>query len=103
MSDMNVVGRMHQVLIAPIVSEKTAASGERENSVTFWVAPSATKADIKKAVEYFFPEAKVESVRTAVLHRPFKQFANKLGRGKKRKKAYVKLMQGTEIQFTEFE
>lgn len=103
MSDMNVLGRMHQILIKPLVSEKTTASGERENSVAFWVNPKATKSDIKKAVEFFFPQAKVVSVRTSVQARAHVQFANRVSRGKKLKKAYVKLAKGTEIQLNEFE
>lgn len=102
MSDAHM-GRLQQVLIAPLVSEKTTSSGERENSVTFWVKPDATKAQIKQAVESFFDGVKVDSVRTIRGARPFLTFGNKKGRGKRRKKAYVKLQAGSEIQFTDFE
>ncbi len=91
------------VLVAPLVSEKAARSGERENSVAFWVNPKATKADIKKAVEAFFPNIKVESVRTMVKGRSFVKFGQTEGRSKKKKKAYVKLAQGHQINFAEFE
>ena len=95
--------RLKQVLIAPLVSEKTSMAGERENSVTFWVKTDASKTEIKHAVEKYFPDVKVESVRTTINARKFVTFGNRKGRAKKRKKAYVKLKAGCEIQFTDFE
>lgn len=94
--------RLQSVLIAPLVSEKTASSGERENSATFWVRPDATKNEIKQAVEKYFSNVKVASVTTSRNARAFTNVGNRPGREKARKKAYVKLAQG-EIQFTDFE
>lgn len=91
------------VLLAPLLSEKTTRSAERENSVTFWVDPRASKGEIKRAVEAFFPQAKVKHVRTIVKARNNVQFAQIEGRTKKRKKAYVTLVEGTQINFAEFE
>jgi len=90
------------VLIAPIVSEKNTRSGERENSVGFWVNPNATKRDIKKAVEIFF-KVKVDSVRTLVKRRDFVTFGQISGRVKRKKKAYVKLSKGQQINFAELD
>lgn len=90
-------------LMAPIVSEKAARSGERENSVAFWVNPKASKDEIKKAVEAFFPGVKVASVRTLVKGRSFVKFGATEGRAKRKKKAYVTLAQGHQINFAEFE
>ncbi len=91
------------ILLAPIVSEKAARSGERENSVAFWVNPKASKSEIKKAVEAFFPSVKVTSVRTMVKGRSFVTFGGTEGRAKRKKKAYVSLAQGHQINFAEFE
>lgn len=91
------------VLLAPLVSEKATRSGGRENSVAFWVDVKATKEQIKSAVELFFPKAKVKHVRTLVKGRDFIKFGQTHGRTKKRKKAYVTLMPGTELNFAEFE
>lgn len=91
------------VLLAPLVSEKATRSGSRENSVAFWVDTKATKAQIKSAVEAFFPKAKVKAVRTVVKGRDFVKFGQTKGRTKKKKKAYVTLMPGTELNFAEFE
>lgn len=97
------VQRLSKVLIGPLVSEKTTRAGNQENSVTFWVNPKATKRDIKNAVEMYFPKAKVKQVRTLVVGRQFVKFGQTQGRTKKQKKAYVTLMPGNEIDFSEFE
>ncbi len=94
---------LSNVLIAPIVSEKAARSGERENSVAFWVNPKASKDEIKKAVEAFFPSVKVANVRTLVKGRDFVRFGSTEGRAKRKKKAYVTLAEGHQINFAEFE
>lgn len=100
---MSMSANLANVLVAPIVSEKTTRSGERENSVAFWVNIKATKLDIKKAVEAFFPDTKVASVRTIVKGRSLVRFGQIEGRTKKKKKAYVKLLPGHQINFAEFE
>jgi large subunit ribosomal protein L23 len=92
-----------KVLIAPLVSEKSARSGERENSVAFWVNYRATKHETKRAVEAFFPNVKVESVRTTIKGRGLVRFGQIEGQSKKKKKAYVKLAQGNQINFAELE
>lgn len=102
MSQTMPVDILAKVLLAPLVSEKTARSGERENSVAFWVNPKANKLEIKQAVEMFFPGAKVEAVRTIVKGRSNVRFGQIPGRTKKMKKAFVTLAKGTEINFTEF-
>ncbi|MGE3319550.1 MAG: 50S ribosomal protein L23 [Candidatus Berkiella sp.] len=96
---------LSKVIIAPLVSEKATRSGERENSICFWVSPKANKHEIKQAIEQFFPDVKgkVESVRTLVKGRAFVRFGQTEGRAKKMKKAYVKLAQGTQINFAELE
>src|SRR5688572_11798914 len=91
------------VLLAHVVTEKTTFSGERENSVVFWVDPRSTKPLIKRAVEKYFPTAKVEAVQTSVLRRENVRRGGQSGRGKKRKKAFVQLSPGHEINLAEFE
>ena len=91
------------VLISPLVSEKATRAGESENSVAFWVNPKASKLEIKRAVEAFFPEVKVESVRTLIQGRRNVRFGQIEGRSKKMKKAFVKLAEGKQINLAEFE
>lgn len=93
---------INQIILAPLVTEKTTFSGERENSATFWVHPKANKGQIKHAVETFF-KVKVDSVRTLIKGRESKKFGQRSGMTVKRKKAYVTLAEGHEINLAEFE
>ena len=47
-------GRLAQVLVAPIVSEKATMAAEKNNQVLFKVLRDATKPEIKAAVELLF-------------------------------------------------
>ena len=47
-------GRLMQVLVAPIVSEKATHVADKSNAVTFKVLQDATKPEIKAAVELMF-------------------------------------------------
>jgi large subunit ribosomal protein L23 len=103
MSQAKSIVSLANVLIAPLVSEKATRSGERENSVAFWVHTHATKKQIKQAVEVFFPDAKVATVRTLIKARNNVKVGQIAGRTKKKKKAYVTLASGTQINFAELE
>ena len=56
-------GRLAQVLVAPIVSEKATMAAEKHNQVLFKVLRDATKPEIKAAVELMF-KVTVDSVQT---------------------------------------
>lgn len=90
--------RLYQVLLGPHVSEKSATSAEEANQVVFKVLPSATKLEIKKAVEKLF-NVNVEEVKTLLVKGKVKR--NRFGLSKKPnwKKAYVRLAQGQDIDF----
>ena len=101
MSFNTINERLSKILLGPLVSEKATHIGDKENATAFWVKPDATKHEIKAAVEKYFPKAKVQSVRTLVTRRAYIRFANRTGRMKRQKKAYVQLVPGTEINFEE--
>jgi large subunit ribosomal protein L23 len=86
------------VLIAPHVTEKTATAMQNHNQYTFRVMKSATKTDIKAAVELMF-EVKVQGVQ--VVNEPGKarRFGKMTGRTQDWKKAYVRLVQGQSIDY----
>ncbi|MCA3180399.1 MAG: 50S ribosomal protein L23 [Burkholderiaceae bacterium] len=92
--------RLMQVLVAPIVSEKSTMVAEKNNQVAFRVLQDATKPEIKAAVELLF-KVEVESVQ--VLNRAGKQkrFGRFTGRRRNVRKAYVSLKPGQEINFAE--
>ena len=92
-------GRLAQVLIAPIVSEKATQVAEKHNQVLFKVLRDATKPEIKAAVELMF-KVEVESVSTVVQKGKVKRFGKSIGRRDHVKKAYVSLKAGQELNFS---
>ena len=92
-------GRLAQVLVAPIVSEKGTMTAEKHNQVLFKVLRDATKPEIKAAVELMF-KVDVESVSTVIQKGKVKRFGKSMGRRDHVKKAYVSLKAGQEINFT---
>ena len=92
-------GRLAQVLIAPIVSEKATMAAEKHNQVLFKVMRDATKPEIKAAVELMF-KVEVESVSTVIQKGKVKRFGKSIGRRDHVKKAYVSLKKGQELNFS---
>jgi large subunit ribosomal protein L23 len=92
-------GRLAQVLVAPIVSEKATTVGEKHNQVLFKVLRDATKPEIKAAVEQMF-NVKVASVQTVNTKGKVKRFGGRVGRRDHVKKAYVSLQAGQELNFS---
>lgn len=90
--------QLMSVLIAPHVTEKTSRAMQNHNQYTFRVRRTATKVDIKKAVELMF-DVKVSAVQ--VLNEPGKQrrFGKTIGRTQDWKKAYVSLAEGQAIDY----
>jgi large subunit ribosomal protein L23 len=92
-------GRLAQVLVAPIVSEKATRVGEKTNQVLFKVLRSASKPEIKAAVELMF-KVEVASVTTVNQKGKTKRFGRSIGRRDHVKKAYVSLKAGQELNFS---
>ena len=92
-------GRLMQVLVAPIVSEKATMVAEKSNAVTFKVLQNATKHEIKAAVELMF---KVEVKGVSVLNTKgkAKKFGKTVGRRDNVRKAYVMLKPGQELNLS---
>jgi large subunit ribosomal protein L23 len=95
--------RLMQVLLAPVVSEKSTFVGEKNNQVVFKVAQDATKPEIKAAVELLFStkDNKISVTRVSVsnVKGKKKRFGRTMGRRANWKKAYVSLAAGQEINF----
>ena len=87
---------VYQVIRRPLITEKALTSREVEGSLVFEVAATASKTEVKQAVEQLF-NVKVASIRTA----------NVLGKERRRgkfagflpdwKKAYVRLKAGEKV------
>lgn len=90
----------YNIIIGPVDTEKTNIEKEEKNKVTFEVAPSANRVEIRKAVESIF-DVRVRSVRTMRVKGKFKRRGRILGKRKDWKKAIVTLTPGSRIKFFE--
>lgn len=80
---------IYDIIVAPILTEKSQADIS-EKRYTFKVVPSATKTEIKNAVERIFGVS-VESVNTVNVKGKMKRMGRNEGRTAKYKKAIVQL------------
>ena len=86
---------MYDIIRNPLVTEKSTL-GSQYGQVTFRVPKSATKPDIKVAVETLF-DVKVKSVNTLIQKGKNKRFKGIMGRRSDVKKAVVTLEEGQTI------
>ncbi|MDT4288784.1 50S ribosomal protein L23 [Methylomonas sp. MO1] len=89
--------KLASVLYAPIVSEKSSNAADQSNQFVFKVKKSATKLQIKNAVELMFG-VEVAAVRVLNVKGKIKRFGRTLGKRSDWKKAYVKLQPGHNIE-----
>ncbi|MCI5546823.1 MAG: 50S ribosomal protein L23 [Clostridiales bacterium] len=90
----------YDIIIRPVLSEKSY-DGMADKKYAFEVAIGANKTEIKKAVETIFG-VKVETVNTLRTEGKMKRQGRTQGRRPERKKAYVKLTEGSKtIEFFE--
>ena len=89
-----------EVLIRPLMTEKTMQQKEAHNTVTFRVHPDANKVEIRTAVEQVF-NVKVSEVRTASFEGKLKRMGRHVGRRADWKKAIVTLAPGHKIELVE--
>jgi len=90
--------RLMNVVLAPVVSEKSTRVADKNRQYVFRVADDATKPEVKAAVELLF-KAKVQSVTVSNVKGKAKRFGRFTGRRRNWKKAYVRLAAGQEINF----
>lgn len=90
--------RLLQVILAPVISEKATMLADKREQVIFRVATSATKPEVKAAVELLF-KVQVESVQIANVKGKNKRFGRFFGCRSDWKKAYVCLKPGQELTF----
>ncbi len=90
--------RHYDVIVAPVITEKATTASEN-NQVMFKVARTATKPQIKEAVEKLF-DVKVKAVNTLVRKGKKKAFKGTFGEQSDVKKAIVTLEEGHRIDVT---
>lgn len=90
--------RLLMVLREPHTSEKSTIVADKLKQFTFKVLKTATKLEIKEAVEQFF-NVKVDSVTVVNVKGKKKRFKQIAGQRSDWKKAYVSLQSGYDIDF----
>ena len=90
--------RHYDVILSPVITEKATLASDK-NQVMFKVSRTATKPQIKEAVEKLF-DVKVKSVNTLVRKGKVKAFRGSVGTQSPTKRAIVTLEEGHTIDVT---
>ena len=88
----------HDIIIRPLLTEKTNIQKEASNQLSFEVDPRANRVQIKRAVESVF-NVSVAGVRTMHVKGKVKRRGRIEGKRKDWKKAVIKLKPGERIEF----
>lgn len=96
--EITVTEKMYDTLLRPVITEKAMKSSEN-GQVTFRIPLTATKTEVKAAVEALFG-VKVKSVNTVRTSGKTKRFRGEVGKRSDFKKAIVTLEEGQNIDFT---
>ena len=89
---------LYEIIRKPLITEKANLLKDEAQVVTFEVARTANKIEIKQAVEKAF-DVKVKSVNTIQFRGKVKRVGYNLGQRSNWKKAYVTLEEGQNIDF----
>jgi large subunit ribosomal protein L23 len=89
---------MFELVRAPVITEKATLLNEK-NQVVFRVAITASKPEIKAAIEGLY-KVKVAAVNTVLTKGKTKRFKGRPGVRSDVKKAYVSLAEGQSIDLT---
>jgi large subunit ribosomal protein L23 len=84
------------ILVAPVISERTNELMNTENKYVFLITPKATKTDVKRAITERFKVA-VDTVNIINLPRKPKRLGRRQYMTPVRRKAIIKLAEGQQI------
>jgi len=87
---------LHDVIIRPLVTEKSVKANETNNVIVFEVKQKANKTEVKQAVEAIF-KVKVEKVNILNAYSKEKRMGRYVGTVNAVRKAYVKLAADNKI------
>jgi large subunit ribosomal protein L23 len=94
------MNNIHDVIVRPLVTEKSTGQLEKHGAYTFVVAIEANKIEIAKAIETLF-NVKVRDVRTMRYRGKERRLGKFVGRRPGWKKAVVTLRPGDSIEIFE--
>ncbi len=86
----------YQIIISPLISEKSTELRGRQNKYIFYIHPKANKIQVKKAIEEIY-KVKVIKVNVIKPHPKKRRLGMFEGYKGKRKKAVVTLISGQTI------
>lgn len=87
---------LFNIILSPHLSEKVSILSEKHNTHVFEVKKSASKQEIKDAIEFLF-NTKVKSINVVNVRPKKKMFRNEEGRRKGWKKVYVSLFNDQKL------
>ena len=91
--------RSEEIILRPVISEKSTKLREKENKYVFVVAKDANKIQIRQAVESAFG-VKVTNVNTVSVRAKKKRVGRYEGTTKAYKKAIVTLAEGSKLDLS---
>jgi large subunit ribosomal protein L23 len=94
------MAELHDILLKPVITEKTARLNASKNTYVFHVGDQANKIQIKDAIEKVFG-VRVTGVRTSRMPGKPKRFGKHWGRTPAWKKAFVTVAEGDTLNFYE--
>jgi large subunit ribosomal protein L23 len=90
----------YDIIVRPVITEKTTQQKEARNQVSFEVVRRANRVEVRRAVEKIF-KVQVAAVNTLHVRGKIKRRGRITGKRKDWKKAIVTLMPGQRIEFFE--
>ncbi len=90
--------QLEQIILKPLITEKSSAATESFNRYGFQVGLHANKNQSKMAIEKLY-DVKVEDVMTNVRPGKMKRAGKSVKKSSKTKRAFVTLKEGQSIEF----
>jgi len=88
--------KLTDIIRRPLITEKTSIQREDGRTIVFEVARDANKVEIRQAIEKLLG-AKVDTIRTGIVHGKIKRQGRFAGQRPDWKKAYVTLREGQKM------
>jgi len=92
-----MIGNYRDIIIAPIITEKTSRISANGDKIVFKVRKDANKTQIKQAIEKIY-SVKVEKVNTINVKPKKKRVGRYTGTTSAYKKAVITLAEGSKIE-----
>ena len=92
-----MIGNYRDIIIAPVITEKSAKMAEKGNKIVFKVRNNANKVQIKQAIEKIF-DVKVLRVNTINVKPKYRRVGRYAGTTSRYKKAIITLAPGSQIE-----